>query len=152
MPFILAAAVLLAAGLLGQLVMLPGGSRTARIGAVMAVISWPVWALAPWNMVFLALGLAGVTALAVGARLARAWSTGAALTVAGAAIGSGALLVVSLSGAGGGRATELLDPLTIGVFALTPIWLVVGGTLQALPPVDASGPAAAAIAGEPAGA
>jgi hypothetical protein len=149
MPFILAAAVLLAAGMLGQLVMLPSGSRIARIGAVAAVIAWPVWALAPWNMVFLALGLVGVCVLAVGARLARAWSTGAALAVVAAAVGSGTLLLVSLSGAGGGRATELLDPLVIGIFALTPIWLVVGGTLQVLPPLDASGHGEAPIAGEP---
>jgi hypothetical protein len=53
----------------------------------------------------------------------------------GAAVGSGALLTVSLFGLGGGRATELLDPLVIGIFAMTPIWLVVGATLQRLPPV-----------------
>jgi hypothetical protein len=139
MPFILVAGVLLAAGLLGQLVRLPRGSRMARAGAIAAVIAWPIWSLAPWNMVFLVVGLAGVSALAVGARLAGAWSTGAALAAVGSAVGAGTLMAVSLFGVGAGRATELLDPLVIGIFAMTPIWLVVGGTLQRLPPVAPTG-------------
>lgn len=134
-PFVFAATVLLAAGLLGQLIRLPRSSRLARAGAIAALIGWPVWGLGPWVMLFLVLGLAGLATLAVGARLAGSWGTLAALATVGAAAGVTALFAVSLV-VDGGRATEILDPVSLGFLVLTPVWLVVGGTLQALPPVE----------------
>jgi hypothetical protein len=137
-PFILGATVLLAAGMLGQLIRLPRGSRLARAGAIAALVGWPVWGLGPWVLLFLVLGLAGLVILAVGARLAGSWGTVAALSTVGAAASAAALFAVSLV-VDGGRTTELVHPLSIAVLVLAPVWLVVGGTLQALPPVAPMG-------------
>jgi hypothetical protein len=135
-PLLFGAMVALAAGMLGQLVRLPPGSRLARAGAFAALIAWPLWGLAPWVMVSGVVGIVGTVLLAVGARLAGAWGWRASIATCAAVATMAAGMAVSLAGPGAGRATELLDPLTIAFLALTPAWLAVGATLQALPPVE----------------
>ena len=67
LPFVLVAMALLSAGLLGQMVRLPGACRIARIGALVAMIAGPLWGLGPWNLPIGIAALVGIVLLAIGA-------------------------------------------------------------------------------------
>ncbi|MBF8289574.1 MAG: hypothetical protein HW391_542 [Chloroflexi bacterium] len=154
MPFILLAMVFLSAGLLGQLVRLPSTARVGRIGAAVAAVMLPIWGLGPWNMMFGAIALAGLIILAIASVQARQWSWRAAGALALPALAGAGVFAWVLSGlAGAGDGVERMEPMVVAVLAFTPIWLVIGGTLQALPPVVESDEVAAlAIVREPSGA
>ncbi len=138
-PVILIAMALLAAGLLGQLVRLPRGSRVPRVGAVVAIVAAPLWGLGPWILPLGLVALSGIVVFALGAWRARQWVTSAMLAVLGSALGGAAIIAWSLVGWNGDR-LSVWNPLFLAIMTFTPIWLVVGGTLQALPrPAGADG-------------
>jgi hypothetical protein len=143
MPVVLGAMLLLSAGLLGQLIRLPAAARTARGGAIVAMLAGPFWAFAPW---YLPVGFAvilGIAALAVGAWWRNAWSGAYALAVlVSITIGS---VIVALAALGLAFGRE--GGIAVAVILLIPIWLGVGATLQSLPSVVDADPSDEPLAG-----
>ena len=134
-PLILLAMGLLSAGLLGQLIRLPRQARVGRLGALVGLVSAPIWGLGPWILSFGLAALGGIVALALGAAWARTWGWPSVFVVLASfvvAVTFGVIAVVGM----GGRGVDILDPVSIMFASLTPIWLVVGVTLRSLPPVD----------------
>jgi hypothetical protein len=132
-PFMLGAMVLLSAGLLGQMIRLSPGHRAARAGAVLAMICGPLWAFGPWLIVLWGLALAGLVAFALGAWRGRAFPGLAVLAVVVPSAVCVAILAIGIQ--------SQVDRLqgsnlfAFAIFALTPIWLAIGGTLSRLPDV-----------------
>ena len=126
MPIFLAAMVLLSAGLCGHLLRLPATARIARFGAAVAILSGPVWAMAPWIMVTGVLTILGVAAVAIGGWWSSSWSGLAAAALLATVAGTVGALAVAL-----GLSQEF--PMVAMVLLATPMWLVVGGTLQGVP-------------------
>jgi hypothetical protein len=132
LPFVLVAVVLLAGGLIGQLIRLPA-ARLARAGAIFAIVFLIVWSFGPWLVHFGGLGLLGLVAFAVGARRSAGWSGAATAAVLGGCVGIFALVplmmgLVDLGIAGDG--SEQIAYLALGLLAV-PIWLGIGGSLVA---------------------
>ena len=149
-PFVIIAMLLLAAGLMGQMIRLPHSARIARIGAVVALITGPVWGLGPWILPFGVLALAGIVVLAVGSWWAKQWRWPSTAAVVGSALAGVIIVVVAMMGSGGDR-MAMVDLMFVAIVVFTPIWLVVGGTLRSLPPVDETSIDAAGASAEPAG-
>jgi hypothetical protein len=145
-PFVLVALGLLAAGLLGQLVRLPRGSRIPRIGALIAIVAAPLWGLGPWILPLGLTALGGIVVFALGTWRSGQLGRPASLAILGSVLGGAAIVAWSIVGWDGDRLSAW-NPMLLAVVVFTPIWLLVGGTLQALPPVapagDGSGRAAA---------
>jgi hypothetical protein len=127
-PVLLLAVVLLSAGLIGQLIVLPRNARLARIGAGVAIPFLLLWGLGPWLFPLGLIALIGLIALAVGAHGSGGWSTMPSVTVI-----AGCLAVIGITWfaaitTGGDRmagGTFLL----LAAGALVPAWLGVGATL-----------------------
>jgi len=132
LPFILLAMVLLAAGLIGQMIRMPNRARAARVGALVAIVAGPAWGLGPWVLPLGIAALAGILVLALGAWRAGQWGVGAALAIVGPTLGGVAITGWALTAYGGDR-LSVLNPMLLAVVAFTPIWLVVGATLVRLP-------------------
>jgi len=135
MPFVLLAMVLLSAGLLGQLVRMPRSSRVARTGAIAAACTLPFFGMAPWVLPLGAVALAGLLTVALGAAYAGQWSWGAAGALVVPGLVGAAIMAWALIGFGGDR-VDVYGPIFFAVLAFMPLWLVVGATLQSLPPVN----------------
>jgi hypothetical protein len=127
-PLFMLGLFLLVAGLIGQLIVLPGELRVARWAAVIAIPFAILWALAPWMFHFLLPLLVCLVLFAVAARRAPTWSGAASgMVVIGCAGFVGfALVTMGLFELGLGLPYEFLA--VIGSSA-TPIWIGVGGTL-----------------------
>ena len=134
-PFVLLAMALLAGGLIGQVIRVPNRARAARVGAFVAIVSGPVWGLGPWNLMIGGAALAGIVLLAIGSLWSNQWSWPATLAVTGSALVGAAIIAVAILTWDGDRLAAQA-PMTLAVAVFTPIWLVVGATLQALPAVD----------------
>lgn len=149
-PVIFLAVALLSAGLIGQLIRIAPRARLTRVGALVAVFVGPLWAMSPWVLVLGLILLIALTVLALGAWWADQWSGSSALTVL-ASIGTGlGMMVIMIMGA---EALTTLrgDPMLFVVFAFTPIWIAMGGSLRRLPPLDrAAAERSAARVSEPA--
>jgi hypothetical protein len=100
-----------------------------------AIVAAPLWGLAPWVMWLGIVALAGLVVVAIGTWHAGQWGRLAALTMLGSALGGTAIISWALTAYGGDR-LSVLNPMLAAVVVFTPIWLVAGATLQALPPVD----------------
>ncbi len=133
-PFVLLAMTLLAVGLIGQMIRVPNRAWVARVGALVAIVAGPAWALGPWVLPLGIAALAGIVVFAIGAWRAGQWGRPAALAIVGSTLGGAAIIGWALTAYGGDR-LSVLNPMLLAVVAFTPIWLAVGGTLQALPPV-----------------
>jgi len=134
MPLYFTALVLLAAGLVGQLIRLPSRARVARFGAFIGILAAPVWGLGPWLIVFAAVLFVGLLLLALGAWWSSEWSGPAAVAVVGSiVIGIGLVAVSLLVGFRGPLGQGLL---VAWVSILTFNWLAVGSSLQKLPSID----------------
>ena len=129
MPIMIAAMALLAGGLCGQLLRLPAGARIARIGAAVAIVCGPLWATGPWILVLGVLTLLGVTALALGGWWSSSWSGHAALGLIASVAGT---MVSALAALGLSQEFPMIGMV---IFA-TPLWLIIGATLQAVPDVS----------------
>jgi hypothetical protein len=138
---------LLSAGLLGQLVRLPRETRFARIGALLAIVAGPLWGLGPWNLPIGVAALAGIVVFALGAWRAGQWGRWAAVALLGSTLGGAAIIGWALTAYGGDR-LSVLNPMLLAIVALTPIWLVVGATLQSLPALAEPGDGADGLVGE----
>lgn len=134
-PYAFIATLLLAGGLLGQLIRLASRARAARIAAVVGVVSWPLWGAAPWQLPIGGIALAGVVLLASAAWWNGHWSGRSAAVAVASAAGGAWLIVWPFLGLGVARPAEA--SVLIAVIALMPIWLTVGITLQTLPPIGA---------------
>lgn len=132
-PFLLGSMILLAVGLIGQVIRLPAQAIVARLGSFMAITAAPIWALAPWVAEFGIVVLAGLLLLGMSAWWRGSWSTTATLGIL-ASISAGLILAV-IPVMGLPAITRGLDVVAILVLAFLPIWLVVGGTLLSLPAV-----------------
>ncbi len=133
MPFVLGALILLSAGLIGQLIRLPRNARLGRIGASTALLVAPVWGLGPWVLPLGLVTLIGLVMLVLSAWWHSAWSATATLTFLGSAFLGLAFAVVAVLGFGPVGAGP--DLLIVMVATFVPIWLIIGATLQTLPPV-----------------
>ena len=129
MPILLAAMVLLSGGLCGHLLRLPAAARVARFGAVVAILSGPVWAIGPWVLVLFGLTIIGLTTLALGAWWSSSWSGLATLSFLGSVAGTLVAMFVAI-----GLADDF-GLIGVAIFA-TPLWLVIGAALQAVPDVS----------------
>jgi len=132
MPLYFGALVMLAAGLVGQMIRLPERARVARFGAFIAIFAAPLWGLGPWLFFFALALFVGLLLLAVGAWWANEWSGSAALAVLGSIIPGTVAGLVTLGIDSGGALGQAL--IVVFVTILTVNWLAVGANLQALPP------------------
>lgn len=133
MPIVLGAMILLSAGLIGQLIRLPARAIVARVGALVALLAAPIWALAPWVLVSGVAVLAGLVLLGISAWWRGSWSTTATLGTLTSIMGGLILAVIPLMGLP--AIVPGLHPMAMMVLAFAPLWLVVGGTLLRLPAV-----------------
>jgi hypothetical protein len=132
MPLYFGALILLAAGLVGQMIRLPARARVARFGAFIGIFAAPIWGLGPWLILFALVLFVGLLLLAVGAWWANEWSGSAALAVLGSTIPGTAVALATLGLGIGGPLEQAL--IVVFVTILTVNWLAVGANLQALPP------------------
>jgi hypothetical protein len=126
LPVLLAAAALLVAGLIGQLMVMPPSARLAKAGALIAIPGVLLWSLGPWVLLTAVAAIIGLGLLAIGSATARIWPLPA----------SGALLamvvsmpIIALSALGLGPSLELTPPLLAFVALPTLAWLAIGATL-----------------------
>jgi hypothetical protein len=131
MPLYFAALILLAAGLVGQMIRLPARARVARLGAFIGIFGAAGWALGPWLVFFAAVLFVGLLLLAVGAWWANEWSGSAALAVLGSTIPGTVVALASLGIGSRGPLGQAL--IVVFVTILTVNWLAVGVNLQTLP-------------------
>lgn len=146
MPLYFAALVMLAAGLIGQMIRLPARARVARLGALVAIFAAPLWGLGPWLMVFALALFIGLVLLAVGAWWSSEWSGPAAAavvgsTVIGIGLVAGSLLVGFREPLGQGMLVAFVSLLIVD-------WVAVGANLQSLPAVIDGAPGAGEAATE----
>ena len=128
LPLLFLAVVLLSAGLGGQLLVLPRDARLARLGAGGAIPFLLLWGLQPWLLPLILVTLAGLIALAVGARRSGAWATGPSVVMIGSCLAVVAITWFGLATSHGDRMAGGVF-LLVGAAVLIPAWLVVGGTL-----------------------
>ncbi len=147
LPFVLLAMALLAVGLIGQMIRIPNRARVARVGALVAIVAGPVWGLGPWVLPLGIAALAGIVVFALSAWRAGQWGVGAALAIVGPTLGGAAIIGWALTAYDGDR-LSVLNPMLLAVVAFTPIWLVVGATLQSLPALAEPGDGADGMVGE----
>ncbi|OGO52224.1 MAG: hypothetical protein A2V84_09565 [Chloroflexi bacterium RBG_16_70_13] len=132
-PIYFAALVMLSAGLIGQMIRLPGRARAARLGAFIGIFAAPLWGLGPWLLVFALVLLLALLLLAVGAWWVGEWSGPTAFTVVAVTV-IGSSIMVSVLGGGASRPIgEVLMVLFVSL--LTVNWLAIGANLQVLPSV-----------------
>lgn len=128
LPLLVLAAILLSAGLVGQLISLPRAARLARLGAGGAIPFVLLWGLAPWLLPIGALALVGLIALAVGARRSGHWSIGASFAVVGSCTVAVGVVLFAMAMSDGDRLAGAAFQVYLSV-ALVPAWLGVGATL-----------------------
>jgi len=133
-PLYFAALMMLSAGLVGQMIRLPGRARVARIGAFIAIWAAPLWGLGPWLLVFAIALFVGLFLLAVGAWWSNEWSPAVTLAVVGPTLTAAAIFAVALGLDGNRPLGEAL--IVVFVTVLTLNWLAVGANLQSLPEVS----------------
>jgi hypothetical protein len=139
MPVYFAALLMLSAGLVGQMIRLPGRARVAQLGAFIAIFAAPLWGLGPWLLMFAFALCFGLLLLAIGAWWSNEWSAATSMAVIAPTLSACVLGVVVL-GIHVDRA--LGEALAVAfVSLLTPVWLVVGASLQSLPDVVEAAPA-----------
>ena len=129
LPIFFAAVVLIVAGLVGQLIVLPREARAARGSAGVAIPLLLLFGMGPWMWPF---GLAAfllLAILALGALWAGTWPLWATVAVVGSVLGVVLIAIVGLSLTGLDRMTGGVLFLTAGL-CLVPVWLCVGGTLM----------------------
>jgi len=132
-PFLVAAMVLLAGGLAGQLIRLGAGHHIARAGAITALICGPLWAIGPWILPLGVLTLIGLAVFSLMGWWARLLSAPVATAILGAL-----LVCVGVLGVGILQHVDRLrgaEYFALAMIALSPILLAVGGTLYRLPDV-----------------
>jgi hypothetical protein len=139
MPLYFAALILLAAGLVGQMIRLPARARIARLGAFIGIFAAPIWGLGPWLILFAAILFVSLLLLALGAWWSSEWSGPAAAAVVGSTVIGIVLVAVSL--VVGFRGPFGQGLLVAFVSLLTLNWLAVGANLQGLPSVVDIAPA-----------
>lgn len=133
-PVAILAGALLAAGILGQFIVLPARARVARVAGIVAIAGILLWSLAPWQLPLGLLGLIGLCALGAAAWRHRIWSAPAAAVLGFSIVGAAIAVAASADRMGG---LEPAPPtFTLALILLTVPWLVVGGTLLRLPQGD----------------
>jgi len=136
MPVLFAAGALLIAGLLGQLLVLPGGATNARIAALVAMACAFLFSLAPWVLPVGAIALVGLEIVALSGWRSGVWPAWSALLMSLAVLVGplliGSAIVEGRPDALGGRT------LVAGLVVLIGPWLAVGLTLVRAPLVAPS--------------
>ena len=128
MPLLLIAVALLAAGLLGQLIRLPGEARLARGSATLAIPFLALFGLAPWVAAYGLVAIGLLIVLAVAGWRSGVWPLAASLTVVAACVGVVAIAAYGLATFSGDRmAGGAL--MAIAAIVFVPVWLGVGTTL-----------------------
>lgn len=148
MPILLVSMILLSAGLVGQLLRLPGQAIVARMGALVSIVVAPIWALAPWIAGYGLAVLGGLVLLAVSAWWRRAWSLTPAMVILASML-SGLVFAVAPY-MGRPPIVAGLDPVVMLPVSFLPLWLVVGGTLLRLPAMIDEDRLAGGSTGQPA--
>jgi hypothetical protein len=128
-PFLIIAGLLVAAGLCGQLIVLPRSGRVARAGALLTLPSIILWTLSPWVLATFALTVLGLALLGVGTLIARSWPRIASLSLLGVAMFLPILVAVLLLGVGPGPITGFTPGLVAFIALPSILWLTIGGTL-----------------------
>ena len=147
LPFILLAMVLLAAGLIGQMIRMPNRARVARGGALVAIVAGPVWGLGPWILPLGLAALVGLVVLAAGAWWSSQWGWRAATAATASAV-SVVTIFVGAFVLGTGDRMDGFNAMFLGSITLTTIWLVVGATLLRLPALAEPSDGADGLVGE----
>ena len=128
LPLLVLACVLVSIGLYAVVERLPGEAALPRAAGWTAIVSGPLWAVAPW---LAPLGLAlllGVLGLAVGARRAGLWPAWSVVVLVGlAAIPAGLFAALPFLPWYAGRVAGL--DYTLVVAPMGGMWLLVGGLL-----------------------
>ncbi len=137
LPFVLLAMVSLSVGLIGQLIRLPTEATGGRAGATVAIVTGPIWGLMPWVLPIGALTCGGLLVFALAARRASVWS-GPMTAAFLARLAGGVTMVVWSLGAGQGDRMATYSPLLVAIVVFSALWVIVGATLQTLPPADAT--------------
>ena len=132
-PLLILSVILLVAGLIGHLIVLPSTRRVARIGAIAAIPLLLMWMLAPWNIWFGLLVLVALFVFGLGSFGAPHWSAAA---IAGLVVGSAAIVFLALVSMGlVSFGVDLpYEALFVITVASTPIWLSIGGPLTRVRP------------------
>ena len=117
---------LLLGGLVGELILLPGTARLARVGAIVAIPGLVLWTFAPWYLPEFIVAVAALLTLSVGAVWAKAWSIVSGGLVIGALVVLSLIVIPAFSGL-----IELPQELGMIVMAVfgSLIWLGIGGSL-----------------------
>ena len=125
-PFYLLALGLLLGGLVGQLILLPGTARLARVGAGVAIPGLLLWTITPWSLPEFVVVVSALLTMSVGAVWARAWST----VTGGLVIGALGVLSLAVIPAFSGL-IELPPELGMVLLAVfgSLVWLGIGGSL-----------------------
>ena len=133
-PFFFGAVLLFAAGMIGQIIRLSAAARAARAGAIVALATAPVWALMPWVLPIGAVALAAIVVFALAGRRAGQWHLLPTIGVVAAALAGAAIVAATLIQGNGDRMATGAT-LLVAIMAFTPMWLILGATLQPLPPL-----------------
>ena len=125
-PFYFLAMGLLLGGLVGELILLPGTARLARVGAIVAIPGLVLWTFAPWYVPEFIVAIAALLTMSVGAVWAKAWSTVTGSVVIGALVALSLAVVPTFSGL-----VELPPELGMVLMAVfgSLVWLGIGGSL-----------------------
>ena len=140
-PVFFAAASLLSAGLVGQLIVLPRSAGVARTSAIVAMPFLLLYGLGPWLFLFGLSAIVAVASLAVSAGRAREWPSTASTIVVASCVLAVAIVVTAANVVGGDRMAGGIAFLVAGI-ALVPTWLALGATLIARPAGTPSRPEA----------
>ncbi len=127
-PLFILAALLLAGGLLGQLITLPRTARVARISALVATPCLILFGLGPWMFPFGVTAVVCVTWLGLAAGRAGEWSPVASAIVVGSGLAVLGVVAVATQVVGGDRMAGGVAFLVAGL-AVVPAWLALGATL-----------------------
>jgi hypothetical protein len=136
-PVLLLSTLLLSGGLIGHLIVLPAGRRTARVAAIAAIPLLLLWSFGPWLVWFGLLALVALVAFAVGSIGAPHWPAAA---TAGMLVGVLGIVGLGLMTAGLFNVGVVVpyEMLLVITAAATPIWLAVGGPLTRVRPAVAA--------------
>jgi hypothetical protein len=132
-PVLMLSMFLLVGGLIGHMIVLPGGRKAARAGAIAAIPLLILWSFGPWIVWFGLGSLIALVTFAVGSLRAPHWPVAAAAGVIVGIVGVVGLgvAVAGLVNLGNDIPYEALFVITA---TATPIWLAVGGPLTRVRP------------------
>ncbi len=131
-PIFLLAVILLAGGLVGQLIKLPDKARVARLNALAAIPALVLFGFGPWMFPFALIAMFCLAWLAIAAGRAGQWGPLASAAVTASCLGAFGIIAVALLVGSGDRMAGGLAFLFAGM-ALVPAWLTLGAMLIVRP-------------------